>query len=211
MMKVLNSVFFRSLKGWGSFGLIKMILYELFYMLKFGLSTFKHIGHKEDIHSEKDNYNIPTPYIYLNYLKKILWKYRDFTFIDIGSGSGRVVNFAITTKFEKIISIEKSKLLSKKLKNKYGNKIIHSELDATEFTLENHKKALFYFFESFDDDIFYEFIQRQITSNDFECVLLVLIYSRKINNLVKFEKDFVMINQLKFSEQRQLVILKNKN
>jgi hypothetical protein len=207
-MQILISVFFRSLRGWGLVGLFKMLFYEFFYTLRFGLSTYKNIAYKESSHNEKDNYNIPTPYIYLNYLQKILINCQDFTFVDIGSGRGRVINFAIRNKFENIVSIEKSRLLTKKLKKKFGNRVIYSELDAGEFTLKNQKKAIFYFFESFDEDFFYEFINRQIINNNFEKVLLVLIHSRKNTHLIKFEKNFVKINQLKFSEQRQLVVLK---
>ena len=210
MLKSFTSIILRALSGWGILGLIKMIYFEFFYILKNGLADYKKIGYRSSLHTNIDNHNIPTPYVYLYYLKKFLLNYKDFTFIDVGSGVGRVLRFGLDLKFKKIISIEKSTILNKSLKKEFGNKIIYFEKDATQFSIEDEKKVIFYFFESFDGNIFYNFIKNQITKNSFESLLVVMVISEIENPINLFLNDFKIKEQLKFSNQRSMVVLKQK-
>ena len=210
MLKSFTSITLRALSGWGIPGLIKMIYFEFFYILKNGFADYKKIGYRSSSHTNIDNHNIPTPYVYLYYLKKFLLNYKDFTFIDVGSGVGRVLRFAFDLKFKKIISIEKSTILNKSLKKEFGNKIIYFEKDATQFSIEDEKKVIFYFFESFDGNIFYNFIKNQITKNSFESLLVVMIISEIENPINLFLNDFKIKEQLKFSNQRSMVVLEQK-
>ena len=210
MLKSFTSIILRALSGWGILGLIKMIYFEFFYILKNGLADYRKIGYRSSLHTNIDNHNIPTPYVYLYYLKKFLLNYKDFTFIDVGSGVGRVLRFALDLKFKKIISIEKSTILNKSLKKEFGNKIIYFEKDATQFSIEDEKKVIFYFFESFDGNVFYNFIKNQITKNSFESVLVVLIISEIENPINLFLNDFTIKEQVKFSDQRSMVIFEQK-
>lgn len=210
MLKSFTSIILRALSGWGILGLIKMIYFEFFYILKNGLADYKKIGYRSSLHTNIDNHNIPTPYVYLYYLKKFLLNYKDFTFIDVGSGVGRVLRFALDLKFKKIISIEKSTILNKSLKKEFGNKIIYFEKEATQFYIEDEKKVIFYFFESFDGNIFYNFIKNQITKNSFESLLVVMIISEIENPINLFLNDFKIKEQLKFSNQRSMVVLEQK-
>ena len=210
MLKSFTSITLRALSGWGILGLIKMIYFEFFYILKNGFADYKKIGYRSSSHTNIDNHNIPTPYVYLYYLKKFLLNYKDFTFIDVGSGVGRVLRFALDLKFKKIISIEKSTILNKSLKKEFGNKIIYFEKEATQFYIEDEKKVIFYFFESFDGNIFYNFIKNQITKNSFESLLVVMIISEIENPINLFLNDFKIKEQLKFSNQRSMVVLEQK-
>ena len=210
MLKSFTSIILRALSGWGILGLIKMIYFEFFYILKNGLADYKKIGYRSSLHTNIDNHNIPTPYVYLYYLKKFLLNYKDFTFIDVGSGVGRVLRFAFDLKFKKIISIEKSTILNKSLKIEFGNKIIYFEKDATQFSIEDEKKVIFYFFESFDGNVFYNFIKNQITKNSFESLLVVMIISEIENPINLLLNDFKIKEQLKFSNQRSMVVLEQK-
>ena len=210
MLKSFTSIILRALSGWGILGLIKMIYFEFFYIFKNGLADYKKIGYRSSSHTNIDNHNIPTPYVYLYYLKKFLLNYKDFTFIDVGSGVGRVLRFALDLKFKKIISIEKSTILNKSLKKEFGNKIIYFEKDATQFSIEDEKKVIFYFFESFDGNVFYNFINNQITKNSFESLLVVMIISEIENPINLFLNDFKIKEQLKFSNQRSMVVLEQK-
>ena len=210
MLKSFTSITLRALSGWGIPGLIKMIYFEFFYILKNGFADYKKIGYRSSSHTNIDNHNIPTPYVYLYYLKKFLLNYKDFTFIDVGSGVGRVLRFAFDLKFKKIISIEKSTILNKSLKKEFGNKIIYFEKDATQFSIEDEKKVIFYFFESFDGNIFYNFIKNQITKNSFESLLVVMIISEIENPINLLLNDFKIKEQLKFSNQRSMVVLEQK-
>ena len=210
MLKSLSLIILRALSGWGILGLIKMIYFEIFYILKNGLADYKKIGYRSSLHTNIDNHNIPTPYVYLYYLKKFLLNYKDFTFIDVGSGVGRVLRFALDFKFKKIISIEKSTILNKSLKKEFGNKIIYFEKDATQFSIENEKNVIFYFFESFDGNVFYNFIKNQIKKNSFESLLVVMIISEIENPINLLLNDFKIKEQLKFSNQRSMVVLEQK-
>ena len=210
MLKSLSLITLRALSGWGILGLIKMIYFEIFYILKNGLADYKKIGYRSSLHTNIDNHNIPTPYVYLYYLKKFLLNYKDFTFIDVGSGVGRVLRFALDFKFKKIISIEKSTILNKSLKKEFGNKIIYFEKDATQFSIENEKNVIFYFFESFDGNVFYNFIKNQIKKNSFESLLVVMIISEIENPINLLLNDFKIKEQLKFSNQRLMVVLEQK-
>ena len=210
MLKSFTSIILRALSGWGILGLIKMIYFEFFYILKNGLADYKKIGYRSSLHTNIDNHNIPTPYVYLYYLRKFLLNYKDFTFIDVGSGVGRVLRFALDLKFKKIISIEKSTILNKSLKKEFGNKIIYFEKDATQFSIEDEKKIIFYFFESFDGNIFYNFIKNQITKNSFESLLVVMIISEIENPTNLLLNDFKIKEQLKFSNQRSMLVLEQK-
>ena len=206
MLKSFTAIILSALSGWGTLGLIKMIYFEIFYTLKIGLSDYKKIGYRSSSHTEIDNYNIPTPYVYLHYLKKFLVNYKKFTFIDVGSGVGRVLRFAHDFKFKKIISIEKSSKLNNSLKKEFGNKIIYFEKDASQFSIDNEKKVIFYFFESFDGNIFYNFIENQIINNSFEKILVVMIISEFENPINLFLDHFKIKEQLKFSNKRSMVI-----
>ena len=210
MLKSLSLITLRALSGWGILGLIKMIYFEIFYILKNGLADYKKIGYRSSLHTNIDNHNIPTPYVYLYYLKKFLLNYKDFTFIDVGSGVGRVLRFALDFKFKKIISIEKSTILNKSLKKEFGNKIIYFEKDATQFSIENEKNVIFYFFESFDGNVFYNFIKNQITKNSFESLLVVMIISEIENPINLLLNDFKIKEQLNLSNQRSMVVLEQK-
>ena len=210
MLKSFTSITLRALSGWGIQGLIKMIYFELFYILKNGLSDYKKIGYRSSLHTKIDNYNIPTPYVYLYYLKKYLVNYKNFTFIDVGSGVGRVLRFALDLKLKKIISIEKSTKLNKFLKKEFGNKIIYFENDASQFSIENEKNVIFYFFESFDGNVFYDFIMNQITKNSFENIVVVMVISEIDNQIKLFLNNFQIKEQLKFSNQRSMIIFEQK-
>ena len=210
MLKSFTSIILRALSGWGTLGLIKMIYFEFFYILKNGLADYKKIGYRSSLHTNIDNHNIPTPYVYLYYLKKFLLNYKDFTFIDVGSGVGRVLRFAFDLKFKKIISIEKSTILNKSLKKEFGNKIIYFGKEATQFYIEDEKKVIFYFFESFDGNVFYNFIKNQITKNSFESLLVVMIISEIENPINLLLNDFKIKEQLKFSNQRSMLVLEQK-
>ena len=210
MLKSFTSIILRALSGWGILGLIKMMYFEFFYILKNGLADYRKIGYRSSLHTNIDNHNIPTPYVYLYYLRKFLLNYKDFTFIDVGSGVGRVLRFALDLKFKKIISIEKSTILNKSLKKEFGNKIIYFEKDATQFSIEDEKKIIFYFFESFDGNVFYNFIKNQITKNSFESLLVVMIISEIENPTNLLLNDFKIKEQLKFSNKRSMVVLEQK-
>ena len=84
---MLFNTILRILKSY-RFSLIKIILFELIYLIK---------GYKgNNITFSKNNLmtdNIPCPYYFLHKIEKIISN-KDFKiFLDLGCGSGRVINF----------------------------------------------------------------------------------------------------------------------
>lgn len=187
-----------------------MIFYEIYYFIENGSNTFKQIGYKSFSHNILDNYNIPTPAIYIYKLEKILNNLSEFTFVDVGSGRGRALSMAMKLNFKKIISIEKSKKLNKNLRSIFGDKIVYFEKDAQDFEIEKTSKAIFYFFESFDEEIFFKFVKKQIAKNAFQSLFLVLVYSTKENMIDEYLKEFNIYFSYECSDRRKLIILKKK-
>lgn len=206
MSKLFSSIFFRAAKGWGLLGFVKMIYFEFFNLITKGPTSFLNIGYKSSQHQFEDNYNIPTPYVYLHYLRNILNNKTDFTFVDVGSGTGRVIQFALDMKFKKIISIEKSAKLNSILKKKFSNRVHYIELDAQDITFDDSEKKIFFFFESFNEEIFLEFVKR----NNSNKLLIVLIYSNLNNCLHQYFEQFEIVSEIIFSQERKMVVLNKK-
>jgi len=210
MSKIFSSIFFRAVKGWGVIGLFKMLYFEFSNLIIKGPATFLNIGYKSSSHKAKENYNIPTPYVYLYYLRNILKDKTDYTFIDIGSGTGRVIQFAIDMNFKKIISVEKSIKLNKILKKKFGDSIHYIENEAENITFDDSENKIFFFFESFNEEIFFEFIKRHNSTTKLKKLLIVLIYSNSKNILDQYLEQFEIYSETIFSQERKMVVLSKK-
>ena len=90
---MLFNTILRILKSY-RFSLIKIIFFELIYLIK---------GYQgNNITFSKNNLmtnNIPCPYYFLHKIEKIISN-KDFKiFLDLGCGSGRVINFSIISRF----------------------------------------------------------------------------------------------------------------
>ena len=148
--------------------------------------------------------------MYLYYLRNILKDKTDYTFIDIGSGTGRVIQFAIDMNFKKIISVEKSIKLNKILKKKFGDSIHYIENDAENITFNDSENKIFFFFESFNEEIFFEFIKRHNSTTNLKNLLIVLIYSNSKNILDQYLGQFEIYSETIFSQERKMVVLSKK-
>ena len=210
MSKIFSSIFFRAVKGWGVLGLFKMLYFEFSNLIIKGPTTFLNIGYKSSRHKAKENYNIPTPYVYLYYLRNILKDKTDYTFIDIGSGTGRVIQFAIDMNFKKIISVEKSTKLNKILKKKFGDSVHYIENDAENITFDDSENKIYFFFESFNEEIFFEFLERNNVTNSTKKLLVVLIYSNSKNLLQQYLENFEIFSEVIFSSDRKMIVLSKK-
>jgi len=200
-------ILLKSIRGWGIRGMFLMLIHELIYLIKNGSDTFKNIGYRSNNLKISENYNMPTPAIYINILKKFFKNFNDYTFVDVGSGKGRVLKAVIDIKFKNIISIEKSERLLSEQKEKFKNKITYYEKVADDFIVKDTEKVIFYFFESFKESNFIKFIEKQTANNSFESLFIVLIYSQKQNMLSYYLKNFKIQYLYKFSSKRQIVIL----
>ena len=115
------------------FSLITIIFYEIVYLLK----GFK--GNK--FHFSENNKmsdDIPCPYYFLYKIKKILSKFNFKTFLDLGCGSGRVIDFftknLIQVDFVGIEHFSKQYNYCKKIfENKKNIKIVQADFLKSDF------------------------------------------------------------------------------
>lgn len=121
-------------------------------------SPNKHRGYK---------YHATPPVSFRSVLKRMRIDYKDYTFIDFGSGKGRTLLLASAFPFRKVIGVEFSEELHKqalaniqRYKEKHETSPIESvHIDATEFALPNGPLVL-YFFNPFDGTVL-----RQVLAN----------------------------------------------
>ena len=99
--------------------LIQILFYEIFYTLKLGDRYYK--IHNNDLYTDA----LPCPYYFLYEISKFVKNHNITNIVDLGSGTGRVVNFLANSTEKKVTGYEIDKELvhysiSKK-KNKNAN------------------------------------------------------------------------------------------
>ncbi len=160
--------FFRVLKiarTWGLLNILKFIPYEIFYGLKYNVSTLFSLNHQEldvtpEIKKNSTEY-FPTPY----YIAKKVFRMVEADlmgceFVDFGCGAGRILLFASQFRPKKIIGVEFSKILCKQAEKnlnsyfkKYQNvepdwEIVHG--DALKYSI-NPSTNVFFFYDPFNE------------------------------------------------------------
>ena len=203
---VLNKFFynafiaFKSINRYGISLILKSLIFEIYYSIKFKDNLFFRSDDDKDNNIDYDKSkletgygtpNIPTPYYFLHLIKKYLkeQKIDNFNFIDMGCGSGRLVNY-FEKNFKRIfVGIDiNSKIITenKKKFNKVNNYF---------FTIDLKE------IKSFSDINFLDFVIDKKKQNiifisdaiDAESILNILPFFK--NYLGKFH--FIMINQKK--------------
>ena len=118
--------------------LITIIFYEIIYLLKGFKGNKFHISK-----NQKMTNNFPCPYYFLIKIEKTLKKNNFNTFIDLGCGSGRVIDF-FNKKFIGIDYFSKHSAFCKKIfKNDTNIQVIQS--DFTQLNLNNYNADCFFF------------------------------------------------------------------
>jgi SAM-dependent methyltransferase len=131
---------------------------------KYGVETRSRVSLADlNIESESKtlgrNYGPSDPGIFKEMLSCIKVKYEDFTFIDFGSGKGRVVLMASELPFKRIIGVEFSAQLNKVTRNNIDHyksrtqkcrkiELIEADVTAYELPLE---QAILYLFNPFNE------------------------------------------------------------
>jgi len=107
---------FKIARTWGLLNILKFVPYEIFYGLKYKVSTLFSLNHEEldvsaDIKQDSTEY-FPTPYyIARKVFKLVQSELRDCKFVDIGCGAGRILMFASEFNPKKVTGVEFSKKL----------------------------------------------------------------------------------------------------
>ncbi len=191
---------FKSINRYGITLILKSLIFEIYYSIKFKDNLFFRSDDDKDNNIDYDKSkletgygtpNIPTPYYFLHLIKKYLkeQKIDNFNFIDMGCGSGRLVNY-LEKNFKRIfIGIDINRRLIIENKKKFN------QVNNYFFTIDLKE------IKSFSDINFLDFVIDKKKQNiifisdaiDAESILNILPFFK--NYLGKFH--FIMINQKK--------------
>ena len=207
----------KNVNNYGIFETLKIIFYEIFYIIKF--KDFSSLAYDE---KESDTYEqaikrntydtpyIPTPFYFLKILclffknKKI----DDFLILDLGCGYSRVQYFFSI--FFKIIffGVDINQKIIQTLKSKKINNTIFLNLNLREEKnidlllkktkkIKNKKELIVFFSDSFDPHLLKKILKRLSNKLEFYCILInvknTLYLSKKYKTL--FDKEFKNSNR----------------
>jgi len=166
--------------------LIKIIFFEIIYFL------MGYKGNKFDFTNNSTMaHNIPCPYYFLTKIKKALKKNNFETFIDLGCGSGRIINFLNKNipnkKFIGIEYFSNQYEYCTKIFDKNNNIIIKKE-DFTKYDFLQHESDCYYFNNPFkkDSDI-NEIVDKIVKANlNKKKILFIFVnFNKKIIEAIK--------------------------
>jgi len=139
---------FKNIKNYGFIEILKITLYELFYIIKFrDLNSLsyddKNSGTYENVYKKNvyDTPYIPTPFYFLKiiclYLKKI--KSNNFLILDLGCGYSRVQYFFSSYFNSFFFDVNLLKKVLKSLSNEFNFYCILINVKNTSFLLKKYK------------------------------------------------------------------------
>ena len=216
---------FKNIKNYGLSTILKIILYEFFYIIKY--RDFTSLTHDDN---ESDNYEkstkkniydtpyIPTPYYFLKiicfFLKEI--KIDSFLILDLGCGYSRVQYF-FSSYFNSIffgVDISNkiiNKLKKKKIKKSYFLNLNLRKDKELKLLIEKTKKIkkkkdlIIFFSDSFDVSLLKKVLKKLSNKFSFYCILINVKKTTFVSNKYKtlFDKKFK-------NPQRNIKIFKTK-
>ena len=212
-MKLLKIILL-NISNYGIIEYFKMFIHEIFYL--FNSKYRKHFFHDEsatNTYEEIDlknqslifdgSYN-PTPIYHLKLIEKVLKKKNlyNYTFIDFGSGAGRVT-FFFRKMFKKIIPIDFNEKYKKFYKDQNflikDIKNIKSLEDLS--IIENDENFVLFFYRPIEDDSVFKIIELFKNKKSFVITLNV-----KKNNLSKLS---IIYEKYFFDKNRNIIIYSN--
>tara|TARA_Y100000590_G_scaffold401201_1_gene485895 strand:+ start:640 stop:1260 length:621 start_codon:yes stop_codon:yes gene_type:complete len=187
--------------------LLSILFFEIYYTLKYRDYYYK--IHNHDLMTDA----LPCPYFFLHEISKFIKKNSISNIIDLGSGTGRVVNFLANSTGKNITGYEvDQELINYSLsKKKYKNANFLKE-DFTLLNFEDHKIDCYIYNSPLkkEEDMI-EFI-RKIQNVKRKYFLLVINIDSHLdeNKLSKLFENFEMIKFIKAGETKTLRIYQNK-
>ena len=174
------------------FSLITIIFYEIVYLLK----GFK--GNK--FHFSENNKmsdDIPCPYYFLYKIKKILSKFNFKTFLDLGCGSGRVIDFfsknLIQVDFVGIEHFSKQYNYCKKIfENKKNIKIVQADFLKSDFF--QYDPDCFFLNRPINDDLVFIETIKKLLNFPHKPKKILLIFINCDNKILKSLKNIQCID-----------------
>lgn len=183
--------------------LLKIVIYEIYYL------TDNFNFHYIKSNNKKYFDHIPSPYYYLSLIYEDLnkLKFKNETFVDLGSGTGRVLNFFHKRGFKKLIGVEQSKkaieIFYKENKNK-NLKILNK--DILKYNFPNNT-GIIYLYNPAPKHIIVKLVNK-IKKKKFKNLKIIYLSPDYIN---LFDKKYFIIVKKAYDEKlRGYAILKKK-
>ena len=183
---------FKNIKNYGFIEILKITLYELFYIIKFrDLNSLsyddKNSGTYENVYKKNvyDTPYIPTPFYFLKiiclYLKKI--KSNNFLILDLGCGYSRVQYFFSSYFNSFFFGVDISKIIINKLKKKKIKKAYFLSLNLRKRKdlnalvqktkkIKKKKNLIIFFSDSFDVNLLKKVLKSLSNEFNFYCILI---------------------------------------
>ena len=171
--------------------LMKIIFFELIYLIK-GYRGNKFTFSKNNIMTD----NIPCPYYFLHKIEKKI-KDRDFKiFLDMGCGSGRVIDFFSRNLLNKnFIGIEyfEEQFLHCKKNIEIHENIKLFQADFIKFDFLQYEADCYFFNQPIKDDIIFTDLIKKIINSVHNKKSILLIFVNCNNNILKSLKNVQLI------------------
>ena len=203
---------FKNIKNYGFITVLKIILHEFFYIIKYrDFASLSHDDNDSDSYEKTTKKNIydtpyiPTPYYFLKIICLFLKKIKDdnFLILDLGCGYSRVQYF-FSSYFNSIffgVDINGKiidKLKKKKIKNSYFLNLNLRKVEDLKLLIKKTKKIkkkkdlIVFFSDSFDLNLLKKVLKKLSNKFDFYCILINVKNTRFASNKYKtlFNKKF---------------------
>ena len=182
------------------FSLIKVVFYELLYLIKgYKGNNFKLLNHN------LMNDNIPCPYYFLNKIDKFFKNNNFQTFVDLGCGSGRVINFFNRRfKNKNFIGIDffaEQINYCKKIFLNYNNiKLIQADIVKTDFL--KYDVDCYFLNEPINNDIIFIELIKKIVDTQLLNKKIFFIFVNCNLSLIKSLKNIELIENYYITKNR---------
>ena len=191
------------------FLLIKIIFFELIYLIK-GYKGNNFTFSKNNIMTD----NIPCPYYFLHKIKKKI-KDREFKiFLDMGCGSGRVIDFFSRNLLNKsFIGIEyfEEQFLHCKKNIKINKNIKLFQADFIKFDFLQYEADCYFFNQPIKDDIIFTDLIKKIINATQNKITALLIFVNYNNNILKSLKNIHLIETYYINDKKGFSIYRVNN
>ena len=191
------------------FSLVKIIFFELIYLIK-GYKGNNFTFSKNNIMTD----NIPCPYYFLHKIKKKM-KDRDFKiFLDMGCGSGRVIDFFSRNLLNKsFIGIEyfEEQFLHCKKNIKIHKNIKFFQADFIKFDFLQYEADCYFFNQPIKDDIIFTDLIKKIINATQNKISALLIFVNCNNDILKSLKNIHLIETYYINDKKGFSIYRVNN
>lgn len=211
-----NNFLINSIKKRGFVPTILVVIYELYFMIKYPLEMsraidLRHLKVKGRHKKYGENYQGVNYYYFKKILSKISWDFNNSIFVDFGSGKGKALIMAHELGFNKLIGVEFAQRLIEQSQNNLAKFKIKADIiyeDAVNFSIPN-KADVFFFFNPFKEMVMKKVLQNiadSLCANDRK--ILIIYFNPKLSYLA--QKNFKKLREIKNKDKIEVQVYSNK-